>query len=178
MLDGRNGRRTWPWVVGIGGLALALVGGGLAMWAFVVNTMSDPGSQGHVGIRVTGGEVTVKVAQCPGDAPRRVEVWDSDTEKPVWSADGPLTADGRSGQLTLWKATDYRTATRTPASPPTMLDVSVDYGSSGSTGEVFDMSVVKTAGIPEGAFWTADGIKTAQQIDGSLRCSERAATAP
>ena len=165
-------KRSWLWIAGAAVVAIALAGG-LAVWAFGVRSMSDPGSVAGLGIRIDGDEVTVKAAQCPGDRPLRVEVRDSASEKLVWHAAGPLTDQGKSGRLTLWKAEDYREAAagHAPAKLPAELDVLVDYGSVGGAGEVFDMSVVKAARIPEGAYWTSAGPKSASEIDAVLDCS-------
>ncbi|MER8048149.1 hypothetical protein [Streptomyces sp. NPDC094032] len=167
-------RRSWPWIVGAAAVAIVLLGV-LAVWAFVVRSMSDPESSGSLGIRIDGDQVTVKSAQCPGDLARRVEVRDSGSEKLVWYADGPLTEQGKSGRLALWKADDYRDAAggRVPAKLPGELDVLVDYGSAGGTGEVFDLSLVRAAQIPAGHYWTPAGVRTAQEIDAVLDCSGR-----
>ncbi|MFE1381909.1 hypothetical protein ACFW6S_23525 [Streptomyces sp. NPDC058740] len=165
-------KRPWLWIVGTAVVVIALAGG-LLVWAFVVRSMSDPGSVAGLGIRIDGNKVTVKAAQCPGDRPLRVEVRDSASEKLVWHAAGPLTDQGKNGQLTLWKAEDYREAAagHAPAQLPGELDVLVDYGSVGGTGEVFDMSAVKAARIPDGSYWTSAGLKTAKEMDAVLDCS-------
>ncbi|MYT93573.1 hypothetical protein GTY40_21330 [Streptomyces sp. SID8359] len=144
----------------------------LGFWMFFINVLSDPVSPGIVGMRIDGDAVTVKAGQCPQDRVRRVEVWDSDTERLIWRGDGPLTEEGRSGLLPLWDAKAYGTASAAarPSELPETLDVSIDHGPEYGVEEVFDIAKVRAADLPPGSYWTRDGVRTARQLDGIPYC--------
>ncbi|MFE9013598.1 hypothetical protein [Streptomyces cyaneofuscatus] len=144
----------------------------VGFWAFFVHTLSDPGSPGLVGMRIDGDTVTVKSGQCPQDRVRRVEVWDGDRERLVWRGDRPLTEEGRRGLLPLWDGKAYRASS--PAGPPSelpaTLDVAVDHGPVYGVSEVFDIAEVRGAVLPPGSYWTRQGVRTAEQLDGVPDC--------
>ncbi|ALO09167.1 hypothetical protein AQF52_3573 [Streptomyces venezuelae] len=155
-------------VVAVLAVPAAVVG----LWAAVVIGMSDPAGPSLLGLRIDGDTFTVKAAQCPSERVRRVELRDSDSEKLVWRADGPLTEEGRGGLLRLWAAEEYRTsrpATR-PAELPEQLDVSVGYGSEDGVGGFFDLAEVRAAAPPAGSYWTPEGIRTGRELDELLDC--------
>ncbi|MFJ8847439.1 hypothetical protein ACIRFF_31590 [Streptomyces cyaneofuscatus] len=144
----------------------------LGFWAFFVHTLSDPGSPGLVGMRIDGDTVTVKAGRCPQDRVRRIEVWDSDTERLLWRGDKPLTEEGRRGVLPLWDGEAYRTSSPAgqPSELPEVLDVTIDHGPEYGVSEVFDIAEVRAAVLPPGSYWTGDGVRTAEQLDRSLDC--------
>lgn len=144
----------------------------VGFWAFFVHTLSDPGSPALVGIRIDGDAVTVKSGQCPQDRVRRVEVWDSDTEQRVWRGDQPLTEEGRRGLLPLWEGKTYRASSPAgqPSELPATLDVTVDHGPAYGVSEVFDIAEVRRAVVPPGSYWTREGVRTAEQLDGIPDC--------
>ncbi|MGW5070677.1 hypothetical protein ACWEQJ_32135 [Streptomyces cyaneofuscatus] len=144
----------------------------VGFWAFFVRTFSDPGSPALVGIRIDGDAVTVKSGQCPQDRVRRVEVWDSDTEQRVWRGDDPLTEEGRRGLLPLWEGKAYRASSPAgqPSELPATLDVTVDHDPAYGVSEVFDIAEVRRAVVPPGSYWTHEGVRTAEQLDGILDC--------
>ncbi|MDV5146475.1 hypothetical protein R1T08_20290 [Streptomyces sp. SBC-4] len=151
---------------------LAVPTGLLFLWVSVVTGMSDPIGPSLLGLRIDGDTVTVKAAQCPSDRVRQVELRDSDSEKLVWRADGPLTDEARGGLLRLWAAEEYRTsrpATR-PAELPDQLDVLVEYGSEGAAGAVFDLVAVRAAAPPAGSYWTPQGVVTGRELDELIDC--------
>lgn len=151
---------------------LAVPAGVMFLWVTVVTGMSDPVGPSLLGLRIDGDTVTVKAAQCPSERVRRVELHDSDSERLVWRADGPLTAEGRGGPLRLWAAEDYRTARPAtgPAELPEQLDVSVAYGSDDGAGAVFDLAAVRAAAPPAGSYWTPEGIRTGRELDELVDC--------
>ncbi|MER6194317.1 hypothetical protein [Streptomyces cyaneofuscatus] len=144
----------------------------LGFWAFFVRTLSDPGSPGLVGMRIDGDTVTVKSAQCPQDRVRRVEVRDSGAERLVWRGDQPLTEEGRRGLLPLWDGKAYRASSPAgqPSELPATLDVTVDHGPEYGVSEVFDIAEVRGAVLPPGSYWTREGVRTAEQLDGIVDC--------
>lgn len=119
--------------------------------------------------------VTVKAGQCPQDRVRRVEVWDSGTERRVWRGDHPLTEAGRRGLLPLWDGKAYRASSpeARPSELPETLDVTVDHGPDCGVSEVFHIKEVRAADVPPGSYWTRDGIRTAEELDGLLDCGSR-----
>ncbi|POG44401.1 hypothetical protein BV881_26745 [Streptomyces sp. ZL-24] len=141
-------------------------------WALFLHVFSHPVSPGIVGMRIDGDRVTVKAGQCPQDRVRRVEVWDSDTERLIWRGDRPLTEEGRSGLLPLWDAKAYGTtsAATQPSELPKTLDVSIDHGPEYGVSEVFDIAKVRATVLPPGSYWTRDGVRTAEQLDGIPDC--------
>ncbi|MFB7588496.1 hypothetical protein [Streptomyces sp. NPDC056169] len=175
----RRGRRAL--VIGLITLVVLAVPAALVfLWVAVVRGMSDPVGPSLLGLRIDGDTVTVKAAQCPSERVRRVELRDSDKEKLVWRADGPLTEEGRGGVLRLWAAEEYRTslpATR-PAELPKLLDVSVGYGSEDGAGAVFDLAAVRAAAPPAGSYWTAQGVVTGRELDELVDCGGGGGTAP
>ncbi|WP_242427699.1 hypothetical protein [Streptomyces sp. Root431] len=168
-------RRRGGKVLVVGLIAAAILAAPLALaflWIKFLNVMSHPDGPSLLGLRIDGDTITVKTAQCPSDRVRRVELYDSDSEKLVWRADDPLTEEGRGGLLRLWAAEEYRTsrpATR-PAELPKQLDVSVRYGSEDGAGAVFDLAAVRAAAPPAGSYWTSQGIRTGRELDQLLHC--------
>ncbi|MFE7548823.1 hypothetical protein [Streptomyces gardneri] len=168
----RRGARK-PLVIGL--IALAILAAPIALaflWIKFLTVMSHPVGPSLLGLRIDGDTVTVKAAQCPSERVRRVELWDSDSEKLVWRAEGPLTEEGRGGLLRLWAAEDYRTsrpATR-PAELPKQLDVSVGYGPEDGAGALFDTAAVRAAALPAGSYWTSDGVRTGRELDELIDC--------
>ena len=152
------------------GLAvLAAVG----TWVYGVYSMSDPATITLVGVRIDGSRISVKLPTCPTDEVGTVEVYDSDTEKLLWRAKGPKTAEGKRGTITLWKADDFRQAhpAKQPRTLPANLDISVTFaGTEDGTGDVFNVRRVKTAHVSDGQYWTRGGARTAAQIDAQLGC--------
>lgn len=94
-------------------------------------------------MRIDGDTVTVKAGQCPQDRVRRVEVWDSGTERRIWRGDDPLTEAGQRGLLPLWGGEAYRTSSPAarPSELPKTLDVTVDHGPDHGVSEVFAIEV-------------------------------------
>ncbi|KAB2590566.1 hypothetical protein [Streptomyces arboris] len=144
----------------------------LRFWAFFVHSLSDPGSPGLVGMRIDGDTVTVKAGQCPQDRVRRIEVWGGDAERLLWRGDKPRTEEGRRGLLPLWDGKAYRTSSPAgqPSELPETLDVTIDHGPEYGVAEVFDIAEVRAAALPPGSYWTGDGVRTAEQLDGVLDC--------
>jgi len=163
---------VWPFVL-LGLLLGPAVLGAACVWVYGVYNMSDPATTILVGMRVDGSRVSVKAPTCPTDEVGMVEVYDSDSEKLLWHANGPNTAEGQRGAITLWKADDFLKTDlkKQPTTLPANLDVSVTYAGSGDgTGDVFDVRKVKAVHLPEGQYWTSDGALTAAQIDAQLNC--------
>ncbi|MGW7429092.1 hypothetical protein ACWGIN_06030 [Streptomyces sp. NPDC054861] len=162
-------------LVAVGAVVLAAAG----FWFFVAHSMSEQVAPSRVGMRIDGGKVTVRAAQCPHERVLRVEVRDDASERLVWNAEGPRTAQGRGGLLALWKADDYEkpAAGTRPAELPRRLDVLVDY-SDGGIGAVFDTAAVQAARMPAGSYWTPDGVRTAQELDRLVPCDGATAAAP
>jgi len=153
-------------------LGLAVLGSA-GVWVYGVCSVSDPATTILVGMRIDGSRVSIKAPTCPTDEVAMVEVYDSDSEMLLWRANGPKTAEGKRGAVTLWKS-DYFLKTdlkKQPATLPANLDVSVTYvGSGDGTGDVFDVRKAKTVRLPKGQYWTSDGARTATQIDAQLNC--------
>lgn len=172
-------RRTWQVAVVLSIAGVALLSGA-AVWVYGVYSMSEPIAPSLMGMRIDGDKVTVKVAQCPHERVRRVEVRDSMSEKLIWQADGPLTEEARNGVLTLWNAGDYDkpSPARQPTKLPEQLDVLVDFGSDGTAGDVFDTAAAKAATLPAGVYWTPNGVRTAQEIGGPVDCGARKEITP
>ncbi|MFE2558323.1 hypothetical protein ACFXGT_20310 [Streptomyces sp. NPDC059352] len=124
-------------------------------------------------MRIDGSRVTVKVSLCPEDEIHSIEVWDSESEKPLWRAGNPKTEASKSGILTLWAPEDYqKPGPETQPNPiPEQLDVTVDIGSGRSVGVVFDTASVMSSKMPVGTFWTADGPKTTAELN-AISCGE------
>ncbi|MFE1548662.1 hypothetical protein [Streptomyces sp. NPDC058718] len=159
----------------IGLIALAILGAPIALaflWIKFLTVMSHPVGPGLLGLRIDGDTLTVKAAQCPWERVRRVELYDSESEKLVWRADEPLTEEGRGGLLSLWVAEEYRTSrpAARPAELPKQLDVSVGYGSEDGVGGAFDLAAVRAAAPPAGSYWTPEGIRTGRELDELLDC--------
>ncbi|MGW4278130.1 hypothetical protein ACWEGQ_38765 [Streptomyces seoulensis] len=174
-----NGYRRRPGrgVFALAGAALALaflgVVGAVSAWAYFIYRMSDPATVLAIGVRVDGSRVSVKFPTCPFEEVRTVEVYDRDSEKLLWKATGPRTAEGRHGTVTLWRAADFSTAAPrpVPATRPEHLDVVSTYaGTDGGTGGIVDVSEVASAHVPEGTYWTDSGPRTAAQLDAQLTC--------
>ncbi|MHC3469422.1 hypothetical protein ACYF6T_11955 [Streptomyces sp. 7R007] len=168
-LNQPRNRPVWPFVLAGAICALAAVG----TWVSVVYGMSDPATTYVAGIRFDGSSVSVKVPLCPSDRVEAVEVYDSDSEKLLWRASGPKTAEAERGAVTLWKAADFRTSGPAvqPVSLPANLDVSVTFaGTEDGSGDVFDVRKARAAHVADGRYWTRDGLRTAAQIDAQFGC--------
>ncbi|MBK3645240.1 MULTISPECIES: hypothetical protein [Streptomyces] len=161
----------WPFVL-MGSAILVVVLGAVGAFEFMVHRMSDPATTIPVGLRIDGSRVSFKAPVCAGETVRTVEVYDSDSEDLLWRAQGPRTAGGRSGAVTLWAADDFRTARpkAPPGTLPKWLDVSVTYADGDGTGDVFEVRKVRAAGLPAGRYWTREGPMTAAEIDARLSC--------
>ncbi|MFJ9250605.1 hypothetical protein [Streptomyces sp. NPDC101776] len=135
--------------------------------------MSDPATTILTGMRIDDSRISVKMPTCPTDKVGTVEVYNSDSEKLLWRASGPKTAEGRQGAVTLWMADDFLKASSgtQPRILPANLDISVTFaGADDGTGDVLNIREVKAAHIPDGQYWTRDGARTAAQIDAQLTC--------
>ncbi|MFI1002462.1 hypothetical protein ACIP10_26800 [Streptomyces galbus] len=156
-------------------LALALLSAAGA-WVYGVYSMSDPTTSILVGMRIDGSRVSVKFPTCPFEKVRTVEVYDSDSEKLLWKATDPKTAEGQQGAVTLWRTDDFSKADprSMPKALPKYLDVASTYaGTTDGTGNMFNVSEVTSAHVPEGKYWTPSGLKTAAQLDAQLKCRNR-----
>ncbi|WP_067030852.1 hypothetical protein [Streptomyces dysideae] len=160
-------------VLGLALLGLALLAA-LGLGAYTVYRMSDPADTLDIGIRIDGSRISVKAPVCPTDLVERVEVFDGRSEEPLWQATGPKTPEARRGTITLWQKADFLSS-KPEAGPrrlPKELDVSIEYaGVDDGTGNVFSVSEVAAAHVPEGQYWTDHGPMTAQDIDDQLKCS-------
>ncbi|MFJ8665985.1 hypothetical protein [Streptomyces sp. NPDC093600] len=142
------------------------------LWVYGVYSMSDPRPL-LVGMRIDGSRVSIKAPTCPTEAVGKVEVFDGTSEKPLWEARDPKSAEGKRGALTLWAGEEFAHSTpgRQPATLPKDLDVLItDAGTEDGSGGLFDTSVIKAAQLPAGQYWTADGPMTAEAIDRQLSC--------
>ncbi|MEU0357875.1 hypothetical protein [Streptomyces cyaneofuscatus] len=83
-----------------------------------------------------------------------------------------LTEEGRRGLLPLWEGKAYRASSPAgqPSELPATLDVTVDHGPAYGVSEVFDIAAVRRAVVPPGPYWTHEGIRTAEQLDGIPDC--------
>lgn len=161
-------QKAWTAVgipVGIGFLILAVIG---------VRMMGDP-YPALVGMRVTDGEIFVKVPVCADDEVVSVRVHEHDHEATLWEARGPVTPEALRGEVTLWGGADFREAGAgdRPAVVPRWLEVvvSVSDGNRHGSDDVFDTRKAAEAQLPDGMYETRDGPKTAQQIDALLPCN-------
>lgn len=94
MLNQPRKRPVWPFVLMgsvLGLAALAAVG----TWVYGAYSMSDPATTILAGVRIDGSRVSVKMPNCPSDKVGMVEVYDSDSEKPLWRASSPKTSEGK-----------------------------------------------------------------------------------
>ncbi|MFJ9348257.1 hypothetical protein [Streptomyces sp. NPDC101237] len=73
----------------LGLAALAAVASGV----WVVHRMADPATTFLAGVRVDGSRVSVKMPTCRTDEVATVEVYDVDSETPLWRATGPRTPE-------------------------------------------------------------------------------------
>ena len=165
-------RPVCPFVL-MGSAVLVAVLGAVGAFEYMVYRMSDPATTIPVGLRVDGSRVSFKAPVCAGERVQTVEVYDSDSEKLLWRARGPRTAEAKSGAVTLWASDDFRTArpTAQPGTLPKWLDVSVVYaGGDDGTGDVFEVRKVRAARVPAGRYWTREGPMTAAEIDARLSC--------
>ncbi|MGW9029514.1 hypothetical protein ACWGQ5_36435 [Streptomyces sp. NPDC055722] len=166
--------RTGPaWLAVLGSVLGLVVLAALGVGEYAVYRMSDPEDALLVGIRIDGARISVKAPVCPADTVKRVDVYDSRSEKPLWRATGPKTTQAKRGAITLW-AKDAFLRSAPDAEPrrlPKELDISVEYadGNDG-TGNVFNISEVMALAVPEGQYWTYDGPMTARRIDAQLKC--------
>jgi len=135
---------------------------------------SDP-LPAHFGAKVVNGVIQVKVPLCPGDKVTRVSVIDadarsSDSPSELWWGTSPKSDAVASGVFHLWSATDFGRSDTTPSTVPQRIEV--DYSAPGGdgSGEVFDLTEVRSASLKAGQYWTADGPRTAAQIDARLKC--------
>ncbi|MEU2825794.1 hypothetical protein ABZ763_26920 [Streptomyces bacillaris] len=48
--------------------------------------------------------------------------------------------------------------------------MSIDHGPEYGVSEVFDIAKVRAAVLPPGSYWTRDGVRTAEQLDGIPDC--------
>ncbi|MEU4270168.1 hypothetical protein [Streptomyces sp. NPDC026092] len=168
---GRRGRRAL--VVTLVAVPVLAVLTAAGIWVYGVYAMSDPLNPGLVGIRIDGSRVSIKAATCPTEAVDKVQVFDGESEKPVWQARAPKTPEGKRGALTLWAADAYEHPgpVRQSTPLPKLLDVALTMADGeGGGGDMFDTAVVKAAKVPEGQYWTVNGPKTAEAIDGLLMC--------
>ncbi|MGW6966403.1 hypothetical protein ACWGET_20385 [Streptomyces zaomyceticus] len=165
-------KRGWLLRLVLSALGLVALAAVIAVWRFLVYGMSDPMPLA-VGIRIDGARVSIKAPTCPTEAVDKVEVFDGESEKPLWEARGPKSPEGKRGALTLWAADEYERpgAGRQPTPLPKRLDVSLtDVGGEGGGGEGFDTAVVMAAKVPEGQYWTSKGPMTTEAIDDQLVC--------
>ncbi|MFE2289768.1 hypothetical protein [Streptomyces sp. NPDC059452] len=152
----------------LGALTLAAVG----FFVYLIHIMSDPISPALVGMRIDGDRITIKAGQCPEERVRRVEVWDSDTERLLWRGDKPVTDEGKRGLLTLWDGEAYGKSSPAaqPSELPNALDVLVESDPYGGPDGLFSLTEVRAADLGPGSYWTRDGVKTAAQLDAVLDC--------
>ncbi|MEU3630335.1 hypothetical protein AB0E11_18195 [Streptomyces fradiae] len=172
MLNEMSGRWRIVSIV-IGALLGTGLLAGLALWVYGVYTMSEPSNPIWVGIRIDDSRVTVKVPTCPSDSVGEVEVFDGNSEKPLWRARGPKYPAVKRGTVTLWANEEFQTAGTGPQPTPlpSALDVLVTYaGSEDGSGDNFDLSRALADKVPDGHYWTYDGPMTAKEIDAQLNC--------
>ncbi|MFD9305221.1 hypothetical protein ACFWCB_21590 [Streptomyces sp. NPDC060048] len=92
--------------------------------------------------------------------------------KTLWRASGPLTPEALRGEVTLRRPEDFREAGagERPAVLPRLLEVWVTTDTRDGGGVPFRPDEVAAAELPDGAYWTRDGPRTAAQIDDQRLC--------
>ncbi|MDN3263471.1 hypothetical protein QWJ26_27395 [Streptomyces sp. CSDS2] len=153
-------------------IGLGVIVAAVLAWQFFVHALSDP-TPLAVGIRIDGTQVAIKVATCPTETVDKVEVFDGDTEERLWAARTPKSPEGKRGALSLWAADEYEHpgSGQQPKPLPRRLDILLTQeGGDGGGGGVVDTAAARAANVPNGQYWTANGLMSAEAIDGQLTC--------
>lgn len=126
-----------------------------------------------VGMRITDGRIAVKAPTCPRGGVTVVRVKDFVRDRTLWTATGPLTPEAQHGSVTLWQSEDFRKVKggEQPAALPKVLEVWVSESRGDGSGALFRPEEVAAAELPDGAYWTKDGPRTAAQIDRRRFCN-------
>ncbi|MCZ4513775.1 hypothetical protein O3Q52_37680 [Streptomyces sp. ActVer] len=170
-------RPVWPFVV-VGSVSVLAVLAAVGAWMYFVYRLSDP-VPAAFGARVDGKSIVVKMALCPTDVIRRVEVTDADDDKSanpkvLWWASNPTTAAARSGVVKLWSGEGFERHAPELAQSAVPRNLVVGYvdPTGGGLDDVFTLRTVSAAKLKPGQYWTRDGARTAAQIDAQLQCHD------
>lgn len=129
------------------------------------------------GARTEQGQIVIKIPLCSSEVVRRVEVTDyDDTEHSspgvVWWASGPNSATTKRGKFTLWSGSGFEHSAPEPSTSAIPKNIDVGYVDPSGDGrdDVFSLKEISRAKLKQGQYWTANGPKSASQIDAQLSC--------
>jgi hypothetical protein len=129
------------------------------------------------GARAEQGEILIKIPLCSSDTVRRVEVTDYDDTKHssprlVWWASDPNGTTTKQGKFTLWSGSGFQHSASKPTASAIPRNIDVGYVDPSGDGrdDVFNLTKIARANLKQDQYWTANGPKTASQIDAQLSC--------